>query len=149
MPDTPLGRLLADARAHADQLVDHATTATNAVHAILRATLTRPPLPAPELYRILDPLQQLLTELDQTIRQLGGTLTNGADLFDLTDDDPHTDPDVIIRTAVDDLDDAATSAYRGALQLGDARNTIASLSYLPAPAGTSEPAPATGSGAGR
>jgi hypothetical protein len=70
-------------------------------------------------------------------------------VFDLTDDDPDTDPDVIIRTAVDDLDDAATSAYRGALQLGDARNTIASLSYLPAPADTTKPARGIGSGAGR
>ncbi|GAA3612982.1 hypothetical protein [Microlunatus ginsengisoli] len=126
-------RLLTDARVLADQLVDDASAAGEAVHTIVRATLTRPPIPAPELSRILEPLEQFLAELDQALRQLGGSLTHGADLFDLVDDHPDADPATVARLAADRLDDAATHAYRGSLQLGDARNTIAGQTY-PAPA---------------
>jgi hypothetical protein len=120
-----------ESRVLAGQLADKATAATEALHTINRLTIHRPPIPAPELYRVLGRIEELVDELDQALRQAARCLQHGADVFDIAEDDPLDDPMVSIQTASDRLDDAATHAYRASLQIALARNAIVGQSYRP------------------
>jgi len=114
--------------ASADQLagiLTQAGTASQAVRGIVHDTLGRDAIPGPELDPILDQLEDLADGLDQALRQLAGSLVHSLAVWDLREYNSDTRPCVSVAQACDQLDDAATYAYRTGRRLAAARAVIA------------------------
>ena len=137
--------------ARPDQLtgiLTQAGTASQAVRGIAHDTLSRDAIPGPELDPILDQLEDLADGLDQALRQLAGSLLNALAVWDLREYNSDTRPSVSVAQACDQLDDAATYAYRTGRRLAAARAVIAGQSHTDHPRHT-ETTSSTGAEAGR
>ena len=137
--------------ASADQLagiLTQATTAAENVRGIVHDTIRRDAIPAPQLSPILDQLEDLAYALDQALLQLAGSLTHSLAVWDVREDIWDAKPAVSVAQACDQLDDAATYAWRTGRHTAAGRAVIAGQSSTDQPRDT-EPTSSTGAEAGR
>ncbi len=126
-------------------ILTQAGTASQAVRGIVHDTLGCDAIAAPELYLILDQLEDLAYALDQALRQLAGSLVHSLAVWDVREDIWDAKPATSVAQACDQLDDAATYAYRAGRRTAAARAVIAGQSYTGGPNHTTTSSTSTGS----
>lgn len=113
-----------------DQTVDQlARSAAESVRRINHLTIRGPALPAPEVYAILGPLEQMAYGLDQALTQISRALDRSATIYDLYEDDPTRNPENSIVLACVELAAAAHCAGGMGRFLGQARAAIAGQGF--------------------
>ena len=130
-------------------ILTQATTAAENVRGIVHDTIRRDAIPAPELSPILDQLEDLAYALDQALRQLAGSLIHSLAVWDVREDEWDAKPAINVAQACDQLDDAATYAWRAGRHIAAARAVIAGQSHTDQPSHTTETTSSTGAEAGR
>lgn len=108
--------------------VQLADDAYEAVRAINHATISRPDIPAPEVYSMLGSLKLLGGALDQALRQLGVGLAGSLDAHDVYQDDG-SDPLPHVLECVDALTEARQHAVALGRLLEHAQGTISRQGY--------------------
>ena len=106
-------------------ILSQATTANENVRGIVHDTHAKDAIPAPELGPILVQLEELAHGLDQALRQLAGSLIHSLAVWDQREDVWDAKPAIGVAQACDQLDDAATYAYRAGRHLAAARAVTA------------------------
>lgn len=99
---------------HGRRVAALAEQAAEAVRAINHATISGPPMPAPDLYRVLGELAPMAHRLPQALDQLARNLQRSLDVYDVYEDQPDRTPAVQVAATVD----ALTRAGRHAAALG-------------------------------
>lgn len=105
-----------------------ADSASESVRAINHATITGPPLPAPDVYDVLGALKMLGFGLDQATTQLAARLAASTGVFDLYEYDGG-DPEEQIVAATTAMAEAADHARALGVLLDAAQSAIAGQGY--------------------
>jgi hypothetical protein len=110
-------------------LDQHAHTAAESIRRINHLTIHGPALPAPNVYTILVPLEQLGYGLQQALHQISRALDRSPAVYQIYEDNPARDPDQSIAEARRQLAAAAHLAGMVGQFLGHARDAIAGQGY--------------------
>lgn len=114
----------------AEELTRLADAAAEAVRAINHATITGPPMPAPEVYDVLGSLTRVGYGLEQATGQIGVRLSESAEMFELYQDDGN-DPGEQLAAATSALAVAVDHAHYLGVLLDAAQSAIAGQGYRP------------------
>lgn len=112
--------------------VQLADDAYEAVRAINHATISRPDIPAPEVYSVLGSLKLVGGALDQALRQLGVGLAGSLEAHDVYQDDG-SEPLPHVLECVDALTEARQHAVALGRLLERAQGAISRQGYRGAP----------------